>query len=142
MDNAGAHPASGVDSSAEMKSHQQNATAEPRELLQLRPPSVWVQPALNPMLEMVGEPQALNRTLLALNSQVQSAQLLSTRKRLSDLHKRVRALTQACAGEFDIAKRRRLLLHKTQFLVRNALLAAFATLLEGLEELDSQERPC
>jgi hypothetical protein len=58
------------------------------------------------------------------------------------LHERVRAVTQARAGDFDSAKRRRLLLHETQFLVRNALVDAFATLLEGLEELDSQERPC
>jgi len=72
----------------------------------------------------------------------QSAQLRSARKRLSELHERVRAFTQARAGEFDSAKRRRLLLHETQFLVRNALVDAFATLLEGLEELDSQERPC
>jgi hypothetical protein len=83
-----------------------------------------------------GEP---DRTPLGAGSQ---AQLRSARKRLSELHERVRAVTQARAGEFDSAKRRRLLLHETQFLVRNALVDAFATLLEGLEELDSQERPC
>jgi len=94
-----------------------------------------VAPALNPVAAG-GEP---DRTPLAPNSQ---AQLRSARKRLSELHERVRAFTQARAGEFDSAKRRRLLLHETQFLVRNALVDAFATLLEGLEELDSQERPC
>jgi hypothetical protein len=102
-----------------------------------------VAPALNPVAAG-GEP---DRTPLAPNSQApnsqaQSAQLRSARKRLSELHERVRAFTQARAGEFDSAKRRRLLLHETQFLVRNALVDAFATLLEGLEELDSQERPC
>ena len=97
-----------------------------------------VAPALNPVAAS-GEP---DRTSLAPNSQAQSAQLRSARKRLSELHERVRAFTQARAGEFDSAKRRRLLLHETQFLVRNALVDAFATLLEGLEELDSQERPC
>jgi hypothetical protein len=93
MDNAGAHPASGGASSVAMKSHQRNATAEPRELLQ-RPPSAQVQPALNPMLEMGGELQS---------SQLQSAQLQSTRKRLYDLHERVRALKQVRTGEFDSA---------------------------------------
>ena len=102
-----------------------------------------VAPALSPVAAG-GEP---DRTPLAPNSQApnsqaQSAQLRSARKRLSELHERVRAFTQARAGEFDSAKRRRLLLHETQFLVRNALVDAFATLLEGLEELDSQERPC
>ena len=75
-----------------------------------------------------GEP---DRSPVAPGSQAQSAQLRSTRKRLSDLHERVRALAQARAGECDGAKRRRLLLHETQFLVRNALADASATLLEG-----------
>jgi hypothetical protein len=89
---------------------------------------------LKPVAATGGEPDG---TPLAPSSQAQSAQLRSTRKILSDLHERVQALTQARAGEFDSAKRRRLLLHETQFLVRNALVDAFATLLEGLEELDS-----
>jgi hypothetical protein len=97
-----------------------------------------VADVLNPVAAG-GEP---DRTPLGAGSQAQSAQLRSARKRLSELHERVRAVTQARAGEFDSAKRRRLLLHETQFLVRNALVDAFATLLEGLEELDSQERPC